>query len=213
MKNFRIKKRISDYLNRNKWQILIVFASLFAGIIIGSFFSVRMSSDKYGAIEKYINNFVSAYGLQSVNNKEIFKFSVYNNIKIILFLWLSGIWVGFLPFGMLQIGLKGYKIGFSTTLFMKVFGGKGIAFSIISLMPQIILMLPMIIIYFIFNISFACALKDIRLQRTASSIKNKLYIKNLFFFLAAVVVSMLLGIVDAYVVPPILKPICTFMNR
>ncbi len=213
MKSFRIKKRISDYIIRNKWQILIVFASLFAGIIIGSFFSVRMSGDKSDAIATYIQNFISAYGLQSVNKGEIFKFSLYNNIKLVVFLWFSGLWVGLLPFGLVQVGLKGYKIGFSTAIFVKIFGIRGVLFAFLSILPQILFMLPTVIVYSVFNINFAFTLKNLRFQHTSGNIKNQLYIKNLIFLVGAVLIAIIAGLVDAYIVPPILKPICSLINK
>ncbi len=213
MKNIRIKKRISDYLNRNKWQILIVFAGLFAGIIIGSFFSVQMPQEKSDAITKYVQNFASAYGLQSVNHKEIFRFSLYNNIKVLLFLWISGLWIGLIPIGIMQVGLKGYKIGFSTALFMKIFGIKGILFALVSMLPQILIAVPFAVVYLVFNINFAISLKNINLKRISGSVRNQLYIKNLVFFIVMIFISILSGFTDAYIIPPILKPICSLLNR
>lgn len=213
MKNLRIKRRISDYIIKNKWQILIVFASLFAGIMLGSFFSVKMSDEKSEATAKYIQNFISSYGLQSTDKGEIFKFSLYSNIKLVIFLWISGLWVGLIPFGIIQVGLKGYKIGFSTTIFVKIFGIKGILLAILSILPQLLFMLPVVIIYSVFNINFALFLKNAKYQRLSLNIKNRLYVRNLIFFVGAVVISIISGLVDAYIVPPILKPICSLLNR
>lgn len=213
MKNLRIKRRISDYIIKNKWQILIVFASLFAGIMLGSFFSVKMSDEKSEATAKYIQNFISSYGLQSTDKGEIFKFSLYSNIKLVIFLWISGLWVGLIPFGIIQVGLKGYKIGFSTTIFVKIFGIKGILLAILSILPQLLFMLPVVIIYSVFNIDFALFLKNAKYQRLSVNIKNRLYVRNLIFFVGAVVMSIISGLVDAYIVPPILKPICSLLNR
>ena len=213
MKNLRIKRRISDYIIKNKWQILIVFASLFAGIMLGSFFSVKMSDEKSEATAKYIQNFISSYGLQSTDKGEIFKFSLYSNIKLVIFLWISGLWVGLIPFGIIQVGLKGYKIGFSTTIFVKILGIKGILLAILSILPQLLFMLPVVIIYSVFNIDFALFLKNAKYQRLSVNIKNRLYVRNLIFFVGAVVMSIISGLVDAYIVPPILKPICSLLNR
>ncbi len=210
MKNLKIKKRITDYFNRKKWQILIVFASLFAGIIIGSFFSARMSNQNSDALTKYIQNFTSAFGLQSVNNKEIFTFSVYNNIKLVLFLWISGLWVGLLPLGIVQIGLKGYKIGFSTVLFIKSFGTFGTLLSSVAILPQILIFLPSILVYMVFNINFATSLKN---RHISANAKSKLYLKNLIGFLVMIIMSVLSGLADAYIIPALLKPVCYILNR
>ena len=213
MRTLRIKKSISDYIIRNKWQILIVFASLCAGIMIGSFFSARMSSEKSDATAKYLQNFVSAYGLQSVDKGEIFKFSLYNNIKLVIFLWISGLWIGLLPFGIVQVGLKGYKIGFSTTIFVKIFGVKGILLALLSILPQMLFILPVIIFYSVFNINFALLLKKYRYQHTSGNVKTRLYLRNLIFFVGALIISIISGLVDAYIVPPILKPLCSLLNK
>ncbi len=213
MKTLFVKKSISEYLIRNKWQILIVFASLFAGIIIGSFFSVRMTDEKNNAITTYIKNFVSAYGLQSANSKDIFKLSIYNNIKVILFLWISGLWVGFIPLGIIQNGLKGYKLGFSTTLFIRIFGVKGIILALLTVLPQVLVMIPAIIIYSVFNINFAFSVHNFKGQRISGNIKNELYLKNLFFLIGIIVIAIVSGLIDAYVMPPILKPVCSFLNK
>ncbi len=213
MKRTLVKKSVSEYLIRNKWQILIVFASIFAGIIIGSFFSVRISDEKNEAITKYIQNFVSAYGLQSVKGKDIFKLSLYNNIKVVLFLWFSGLWIGLLPLGVLQNGLKGYKLGFSSALFIKIFGVKGIVFALLTALPQLLVMIPAIILYSVFNINFAFSLRNYNFQKASGNVKNKLYIENLIFLLSMVGISIVSGLIDAYIIPPILKPVCSFLNR
>ncbi len=213
MKKLFVKKSVSEYFIRNKWQILIVFASLFAGIIIGSFFSARMASEKNDAITQYIQNFVSAYGLQSVNGKEILKFSIYNNIKALLFLWLSGLWIGFLPLGILQIGLKGYKIAFTATLFVKIFGIKGIFFALLTILPQALITIPAIMLYSVFNINFALTIHNLKNRKISGIGKNELYIKNLLFFLLMVAISVISGLIDAFIMPPVLKPVCSFLNR
>lgn len=213
MKKIHIRKFVSGYITKNKWQFIIVFTCLTIGIFTGSIVSVLMNSSEADALNKYLGNFVSAYNLQSANNGEIFKFSVYNNIKIILFLWLSGIWIGFVPFGLLQVGIKGYKIGFSTTLFIKVFGIKGVFFALLSAIPQITIMIPSFMVYSVFNINFALFMQKSKHRNISSNVKNEMYIKNLICLLAAITISVFVSLIDAFVMPPILKPVCSALSN
>lgn len=213
MKRLNIKNYISDVLLKNKWQFLIVFLSLFSGIIVGTYFSSSMHHETADAMDKYINNFVSAYNLQSVNASEVFKFSVYNNLKIIIFIWLSGLWVGFLPVNLIQIGAKGYKFGFSVTLLVKNFGLKGIAFSTISSVPQIFIMIPALILYSVFNINFAFFQKHSRVTNLSAVFKNEFYIKNLLYLAAIIILSIFVSFLDAYIIPQVLKPICSIWGK
>ncbi|MBQ2932823.1 MAG: stage II sporulation protein M [Clostridia bacterium] len=213
MKRLNIKKYISDIFLRNKWQFLIVFLSLFSGILFGTYFSSSMNQETADAMDKYINNFVSAYNLQSANAGEVFKFSVYNNIKIIIFIWISGLWVGFLPVNLIQIGAKGYKLGFSVTLLVKSFGVKGIAFSTISSASQIFIMIPALILYSVFNINFSFFQKHSRFTNLSAVFKNEFYIKNLLYLAAIIILSVFVSFLDAYIIPQVLKPICSIWGK
>ncbi len=213
MKRLNIKKYILDVFFKNKWQFLIVFFSLFLGIIFGTYFSSSMNQETADAMDKYINNFVSAYNLQSANPAEVFKFSVYNNIKIIIFIWVSGLWVGFLPINLLQIGSKGYKLGFSVALIVKSFGIKGIAFSLVSSAPQIFIMIPALILYSVFNMNFAFFQKHSRITNLSAVLKNEFYIKNLLYLAAIITLSIFVSFIDAYIIPQVLKPICSIWGK
>lgn len=208
MKKLHIKNRISGLILKNKWQFLIVVSSLVLGIAAGTYFAVSIPSDSADAMNKYMNNFVSAYNLQSANSGEVFKFSLYSNIKTILLLWVSGLWVGFLPLNLLQIGAKGYKIGFSVTLLAKSFGAKGMIFSAASSIPQVFIMIPALLLCSVFNINFAFFQKNSKISNLSAVFKNEFYIKNLLYLAAIIILSIFVSFLDAYIIPQVLKPIC-----
>lgn len=213
MKNLRIRKNLSEYIMKNKWQYFAACFSLILGLFVGAGTMFVMEIQNAEDIGTYIKNFVSAYNLQSVNKAEVFKFSVYNNIKILLFMWLSGLWLWLLPVSFIQLGAKGYSLGFSMTAFIRVFGGRGILFAIASMLSQLILFVPAIIVYCVFNTNFALTLKRLKGQRISAAVKTEKYIKNLFALLAMLAVLLINSLGDAYIMPVILKPLCSFMCR
>ncbi len=213
MKKLHIKRQILKFMTDNKWQIFVVCFSLIAGIAVGSIFSMYISEENSKATEEYINNFVSAYNLQSVDAAEVFKFSAYNNIKVVLFIWLFGLWAGFLPLCVLQIGFKGYKIGFSTALFVHIFGFKGTLLAFLSSMPQLLVVVPALVLYSIFSINFAVSAGKIKSRGSLPKVRNDMYIKNLVCLLIMIAVSLVIALIDGYIMPSVLKPICSFWTN
>lgn len=212
MKKLHTGKLISEYLIRNKWQFAAAFVCVFAGVFAGTVYAAALKGQTAEAMNGYLKNFVSAYNLQSVNRKDIFSFSVYNNIKTVLFMWLSGLWVYFLPVGAVQLFAKGCKLGFSTSVFVRIFGLKGIFFAFLAALPQFVAIIPFMTVYYAININFALSLNRIKNGRSSRCSKNEIYIKNLLYLLAAVFVAVLAAVVDAFVMPPVLKPVCFLLN-
>lgn len=212
MKKIHTGKLISEFLVKNKWQFAAVFACLLAGVFIGSVYAALLKEQSADAMTEYLKNFVSAYNLQSVNRKDIFVFSVYNNIKTVLFLWLSGLWTGLLPLGAVQVFAKGCKFGFSTAVFIKVFGLKGVFFALLAALPQVVVMIPFMLAYYVLNINFAFSMQKIKNGKLSKNSKNEIYIKNLLYLLAAVLAAIIAALTDAFIMPPVLKPVCSLLS-
>lgn len=213
MKRTNIRKNLSNHLRRNKWKYLLAFLNIFLGVLAGSLTAAMSSVNKFESIDLYVRNFVSAYNLQTVDGAEIFRFSVYNSIKVILFMWVSGISVWLLPISFIQLATKGYKLGFSMAAFVRVFGLRGALFSLVSALPQLFLFLPAMAVYAVFNVKFSTTLFRMRGQRVASNIKNEMYLNNFLHLLGIITVSVMCSLADAFVMPIILKPVCSFLIR
>ena len=213
MKKLYIKRSISEYLIKNKWQLCTVFCMLLLGTVIGTMISVSMDFSESSAMGEYISNFVSAYNLQQIDRGSIFKFSAYNNIKTTLIIWASGLWIGLLPLNLIKVGAHGYKLGFSTALLVREFAVKGTIFAVASALPQIFVALPALIVYSIFNINFSISQRLSKSRGLSSGIKTKNYVKNLIYLVGLITLSFFLAFLDAYVIPIILKPICSIWGK
>ncbi len=208
MKNNRIRT-FTDYIIQNRLQFFFTVLCLLLGLVIGSLSEISLSNEKFGSLNTYMDNFVSAYDIQPIRNWSVFGFSVYNNIKVLLFMWISGLWIGFIPVGLFQLGVKGYKLAFTSTFLVQAYGGRGVLLSLITVVPQVLFMFPMLITYMVFNINFSLRLRKLR-QRGQFFLANKeLMIKNLIFLVVAILIILLCSLVDAFVVPAIIKPVCT----
>ncbi len=213
MKKYNFIRNITDYISGNRLQFFFVVVSLLLGTVIGSLSALSLEQESYESLNSYLRNFVSAYNIQSISKTDIFKVSLYNNIKVVLLLWISGLWVGFVPIGVLQVGSKGYKLGFTTVLILQIYRGKGLLLAIVSIIPQVLILVPVIIIYTVFNMNFALSLRKIRLKGQSLATHKEMYLRNLLFLVGTLVVLVLCSLIDAFVVPPVLKPICSFLSK
>ena len=214
MKRNNLIKISTDYITQNRLQYLISCVCLLSGIVIGSLSAVSLIHNDGGiSLRIYFENFISAYSIQNINRGEVFIYSIYNNIKVLLFIWLSGLWIGFIPFGLLQIGIKGFKLGFTVAFVIVMYNLRGILFSLCLIIPQIMFMIPILLTYVVFNINFAFKLHYIRKNgHTLMNHKNLCY-KNLIFLVIVFVVLCMCSFIDAFVTPTILKGICNTLIK
>lgn len=205
-------RTITDYILDNKRQYAVVICALLMGVILGSVSAASVSGEQYENLDNYMESFVSSYNLQSISKLGVFLSSVATNLKTVFFLWISGMWVGLIPFTIFQIGVKGYKMGFSVSFLISVYKGRGILFAITTLMPQIMLFLPALTVYAVFSIKYAFAMKKIRSRNGGTDmVRRDMYFRNFLCTAALVLIMLICSLFDAYVIPTMLKPICSYI--
>ena len=132
--------------------------------------------------------------------------------RVLLLFYVLSLWIYFLPVGAVQIFAKGFKLGFSTSVFVRIFGLKGIFFAFLASLPQLAAIIPSMIVYYVVNINFALSLNRIKNGKSSRCSKNEIYIKNLLYLLAAVCIAVIAAMIDAFIMPPVLKPVCFLLS-
>ncbi len=206
----RLIKTLTEYIKDNKRQYAVVIAALLIGTVLGSFSATMLDSGQFESLSSYTDNFISSYNLQPISKTGVFLSSVIANIKTVFFLWLSGLWVGLIPFTLFQTGVKGYKLGFSTAFLVSAYNGKGLVFAILSMLPQVLIFLPALTVYAVFSIKYSISVKRLR-HSTSSQLRKDMYFRNALCTLGILIVMVICSLCDAYVIPPVLKPVCSYL--
>lgn len=201
---------LTDYIADNKRQYAVVLAALLIGTVLGSFSAVNLDSEKFESLSRYTDSFISSYNLQPVSKTGVFLSSVATNIKTVFFLWLSGLWVGLIPLTLFQTGIRGYKLGFSTAFLVSAYNGKGLIFAIMSMLPQMLIFLPALAVYAVFSIKYSISVKRLRNHGNPAQVRKEMYFRNALCTLGILTVMVICSLCDAYVIPPVLKPVCSF---
>ena len=213
MKRYGFIKTFTDYVTMNRLQFVLAILCLVSGTVIGSLSAASLSDEKFNALGLYINNFTSAYGIQAVSHSEIFRFSIYNNIKLLLFMWASGLCVWLTPFGMFQLGIKGYKTAYTAFFLIQLYRGNGILFSLVVIIPQVLIMLPTLVCYFVLNVNSAVCFRRLRLKGQSFLAQKELCLRNLVCLVSVASIFVVCSLIDAYVVPAVLRPVCSLLCK
>ena len=213
MKRYGFIKTFTDYVARNRLQFMLAILCLVSGTVIGSLSAASLSDEKFNVLGSYINNFTSAYGIQSVSHGEIFGFSIYNNIKLLLFMWVSGLFVWLVPFGLFQLGLKGYKMAYTTFFLVQLYRGNGILFSLVIIIPWMLIMLPTLICYSVLNFNSAVSLRKLRQKGQGFFSQKELCFRNLVSLVTVAVIFVVSSLIDTFVVPAVLRPVCSLLCK
>lgn len=196
----KLAEDIKYQIIQNKIKYAIVLAALFLGLIGGTFYSLNN-----GFSINCAENFISIYKYQNYSTSRVFICSLFSYFRIIILVWLSGGFFFLIPLGFIQIAAKGFEIGCTTVYMIANFGLWGAVFAFSSMFLQNIIFIPLLLAYAVHRLNFA-----IEYRKTPSvTFKQKNKSNQYKFLLFVLFVAILCVCIETYIVPGILKPICT----
>lgn len=146
---------ISRYFHDNAPIFFLLIISLIIGIIAGAFTVVAMDSNQKSDLYSYVNGFFEARH-SDISGVELFRQIFLNYLKLILLLWFLGATVLGIPLIFGLMGFEGFTIGFTVGFVFDVFSDiRGITVIASSIIPQILIVLPFIIILSISGAKFS----------------------------------------------------------
>lgn len=195
-----MKKTKEFFLQHKILSILIIIVTI--SFIMG-IFSVAVLSNELDAIlkSKIIN---------SAQKIKEYKFSfpsllsnISSNCLINLFIWLCGISLIGVPITITIIAFKSYCLAFSFTSFIIALKTKGLLFSIITILPDI---LALSILFFIayYSLSFSMLLFN-NLFRKKDYNKRTVMKRYLKLLLISSIILIIISIIDSILIPNLLN--------
>ncbi len=199
-----ISDELKHHILQNRIKYISVLAALFVGLFAGTLFTL-----KGGLSSGYADNFISMYKLQGVSPSHIFAYSLLSYLRIIAVIWVSGRYVFLMPLNHIQIASKGFGIGCTISYMVSCFGISGAVFSFLSMFFQSIIFIPVLIVYSVYQINFSLEYKTVKNSPAAFKQKRRILISDLKKLLLILLAVLLCTCIEAYIVPPLIKPICT----
>ena len=146
-KRLNIWNTIYQHIENNSKEYILITLLFIVGIFLGVMFINNMQEAQKTEVSSYLNNFVEKLkNIQEINNGEILKATLKENIILAVALWFFGTTVIGIPVVFGIILYRGFCLGYSISSIILTIGiGKGIIFVLISLLLQNIIFIPAII--------------------------------------------------------------------
>ncbi|GAB7053493.1 MULTISPECIES: stage II sporulation protein M [unclassified Paenibacillus] len=199
-------RTLEQYMKEHLSLYIFVGVIFVTGVVFGAVMVNALSLEQKQEITRYLGNFFSIVtqgGLESGTASSI-KESFTMHIKWVLIIWLLGLSVIGLPLILILDFLKGVLIGFSVGYMVGTLSWKGLLFALVSVVPQNLIVIPLLIICSVSAISFSILL----VKNRFISRKGTLY--EPFMQLSGTILAsgfMLIGVAvfEAHVSPVMMK--------
>ena len=194
---------IKEHVLNNKKEYIIVSILFVIGIFLGVFFINNVNEEPKIQITEYLNQFVEQLkNTETLNNIDLLKTSIGQNIILAICLWFFGTTIIGIPIVFGIVVYRGFCLGYTIAAAIYVMGiSKGILFIFLLLLLQNLLIIPAIL---------ALAVSGIKLYKSITKDNRKENVKlevvrHTVFSLIMLGILILSSVIEIFVSTNILK--------
>ena len=203
-----MRKKKSEILNIIKEEIISNYRSYILVIIlfsVGLFLGVLFinQTENQENVIKYINTYIDEIKISESNSTIVqLKTDIKNNIFLVFILWFAGTTIVGIPIVFGIIIARGFCLGYTISAIITILGlPKGIAFVLLSLVLQDIILIPAIIAIAVSGFKLY---KSIVKNRDRENIKMEI-LRHTIFSLIMLVLLCIAALVETFISTNLLK--------
>lgn len=202
-KELNYKETIKKHILNNKREYIIVAFIFILGIFLGVLFVNNMKEEPKESITIYVNDYVSKMKeTNSIENINILKSSIKQNLIITIGMWFFGTTVIGIPLVFGIVLYRGVCLGYTISVFIYTMGfTKGLIFILISILLQNIIFIPAILAL---GVSGFKLYKSIIKDKRKENIKLEI-LRHTIFSLIMMVLLITSSLVESFISSNILK--------
>ncbi|MGI6435135.1 MAG: stage II sporulation protein M [Syntrophomonadaceae bacterium] len=194
----KIQSKFREHFRDNRIQYIIVVTLFVLGLIMGNFKVGGLD----GAVRERLLQMLDAYfgGQQAAaTGPGIFISACLNQGRFMLAVWALGLTVIGIPLIMAVVFMRGFSLGFTVGFLLQEKAGAGVMLSLISLLPQNLIYIPLLLVAAVLAVNFSLYILRGRSYGKASLGVSLLGYSALMGLL--MLVFMTGAFVEAYLVP------------
>lgn len=197
---------------RSNWFIYTIILTFFvAGVTVGSFGVKYLSPDQATDLSNYVDIFLNQLDSEKMNN-EIHAYQVIKDSLIFIgCLYILGLTIIGFPIVLGLLFIKGFKLGFTVGFLVKQKALKGIIFALLSILPQNLLYIPVVIVAGVTSLGFSFLLFKALLVSRRIPLPNY-FLKYTFYMVVLSTILVVAGFLEAYVTPVFMKAVVTYIS-
>lgn len=209
-KRLKIKETVITHILNNKKEYFMISLIFIIGILLGVFFVNNINDTQVETIKNYISDFVNTIkDGQTINNMDLLKQTLINNIIIASVIWFFGTTVIGLPIVFGLILYRGFILGYTISACINIMGLQGgLIFTFSALFLQNIIFIPAIIAIAVSGFKLY---KSIVKDRRKDNIKLEILRHTVFSLLMLIALSIS-AIIEAFVSTNILVNVVKYIS-
>ena len=149
-----VYKHIEEHLSLYLFNMVLFVMGIIFGTLTIYSLGYAQQHDLYTYFQQFLDQFTKA----TVAPSEIFSHHLGQDLKYVGIIWLLGLSIIGLPIILVMIFLKGVFVGFSVGFLVHQMGWRGFWLSLVSIIPQNMVMVPVILVISVASITFSLRL-------------------------------------------------------
>ena len=190
----KLGKTLKEHILNNKKEYIIVILMFAIGIFFGVLFVNNAKEAQLIQIKEYLTSFIeNLKKTEQLNNVDLIKTSLIQNILLAIIIWFFGTTVIGIPVVFGMIIYRGFCLGYTISSCITALGlSKGLLFALISMLLQNLILVPAIL---------AIAVSGIKLYKSIMKDKRKENIKleivrHILFSLLMLILVIISSIIE-----------------
>lgn len=199
------------YIKNNWLTYTLILVFFLGGVIYGSLGVRAMNSNQANELGQGFSVFLNQVDKTSISSWSLAMDVITKNLLIILTIYLLGLTIIGVPVIMVIIFTRGFRVGFTVGFLIQLKAAKGVLFTLASVLPQNLILIPVYIIAAATSIAFSMSLIRGRFaNRTLSLSRNFIRYSLIMAVLAVMVITG--GLFQSYVTPSLVKAAAIYLK-
>lgn len=200
-----IKDIVYKNIKDNFILYFLLVLALMIGISAGAITINVLNEEQSRSLISFLDSFFKVLSQEKIDSLTLLKHSFVNNFQTIILIWILGITVIGLPIVIFIVVLRGFIVGFTVGFLINELGLKGFTFSMLTILPQNIFVIPGIVALAVLSINFSIKIVT---SKTKRGIKFSFMSELTRYSISTAILSLLIimgSLVEAYVTPIFMK--------
>lgn len=209
----RVKTLVVDHFSQHITLYFVIILCFSVGIASGVFSVKALSESQKAQLTDYlVSTFQSLFSRGQINNSQVLWESISYNFKTTIIIWIMAVSIIAFPLIFFIVGIRGFVLGFTIGFLIDNLGYKGILFSLVSILPHNIIILPSYIILSVVSINYSVSIiKSRKLNKYVKSEKTKKFFAYTFLTIVIYIILISGSLIEAYISPALFKGISNYL--